>query len=144
MRLIRVLSLTLVTAGVSLVAAQAFAQSPDGRVAGVVRDSSGATVPGANVTVTNDQTGATQSAVSGPDGSFSVTGLAPGDYTVEVQLRGFGTSKAKVKVAAGGVASTEFTLSARLEEEIVVTGTRADPRTVTESVAPIDVLSARE
>lgn len=144
MRLIRVLSLTLMAAGVSFAAAPAFAQSADGRVAGVVRDSSGATVPGASITVTNDQTRASQSAVSGPDGSYSVTGLAPGDYTVEVQLRGFGTSKAKVQVAAGGVGTTEFTLSTRLEEEIVVTGTRADPRTATESVAPIDVLSARE
>ena len=99
-------------------------RSPDGRVTGVVRDSSGAAVPGATVTVTNDQTGASQSAVSGPDGTFSVTGLAPGDYTVEVQLRGFGTSKQKVKVTAGGVGAADFSLSARLEEEVVVTGTR--------------------
>lgn len=144
MRLLRALSLMLMTAGVSLLAAQAFAQSPDGRVAGVVRDSSGATVPGATVTVRNDQTSASKTAVSGPDGSFSVTGLPPGDYTVEVQLRGFGTSTQKVKVAAGGSATTEFSLSARLEEEVVVTGTRAEARTATESVAPIDVLSARE
>src|SRR3989304_1486288 len=73
MRLIRALSLTLMTAAVSLAAAPAFAQSAARRVAGVVRDSSGATVPGAAITVTNDQTRASQSAVSGPDGSFSVT-----------------------------------------------------------------------
>src|SRR5687768_6438351 len=92
MRLIRAFALTLMTAAVSLGATVAFAQS-DGRATGVVRDSSGAAVPGANVTVTNDQTGASQTAVSGPDGTFTVTGLAPGDYTVEVQLRGFGTSR---------------------------------------------------
>src|SRR5688572_31346694 len=136
MRLIRVLS--LMTAGVILVAAQAFAQSTDGRVTGVVRDSSGATVPGATVTVTNDQTGASQTAVSGADGAFSVTGLPAGSYTIQVELRGFGTSRATVTVAAGAEATSEFTLSARLSEEVVVTGTRAEPRTVTESVAPID------
>ena len=144
MRLIRVLSLMLLTVGVSLAAGLAFAQSSDGRVAGVVRDSSGAAVPGATVAVRNDQTGASQSTVSGADGSYSVTGLAPGDYTVEVQLRGFGTSKEKVKVSGGGVSTTDFSLSARLEEEVVVTGTRAEPRTATESMAPIDVLSAKE
>jgi iron complex outermembrane receptor protein len=128
----------------TLAAGLAFAQSPDGRVTGVVRDSSGAAVPGATVTITNDQTGASQSAVSGPDGSYSVTALAPGDYTVEVQLRGFGTSKHKVKVAAGGAGTADFSLSAKLEEEVVVTGTRAEPRTVTESMAPVDVLSAKE
>ncbi len=144
MRLIRAFSLMLITVGVSLFAGPAFTQSSAGSVTGVVHDSSGAAVPGATVTVKNDQTGASQSAVSGPDGSFSVTGLAPGDYTVEVQLRGFGTSQQKVKVAAGGVSAAEFSLSARLEEEVVVTGTRAEPRTVTESMAPIDVLSAKE
>jgi iron complex outermembrane recepter protein len=144
LRLIRALCFSLMTVAVSFLAAPAFAQSPDGSVAGVVRDSSAAAVPGATVTVTNDQTGASQTAVSGPDGAYSVTGLAPGAYTVEVQLRGFGSSKHKVQVAAGTAGTADFSLAARLEEEIVVTGTRADPRTATESMAPIDVLSARE
>jgi iron complex outermembrane recepter protein len=143
-RLIRAVSLALMTAGVSLLATHVLAQSTDGRATGVVRDSSGAAVPGAAVTVTNDTTGASQSAVTGPDGSFSVTGLAAGAYTVEVQLRGFGTSRQKVQVAEGGAATTEFTLSASLNEEVFVTGSRAEARTVTESMAPIDVLSAKE
>ncbi|HLA79130.1 MAG TPA: TonB-dependent receptor [Vicinamibacteria bacterium] len=143
MRLRHVLSAMLMTAA-SLVAAQGFAQSTDGRVAGVVRDSSGAAVPGASLTVTNDQTGASQSAVSGPDGSYSVTGLAAGDYTVEVQLRSFGTAKHKVRVVSGGVGTADFTLAAKLEEEVFVTGSRTAPRSTTESMAPIDVLSARE
>lgn len=143
MRLIRVLMVTLMAAGLGLAVTPAFAQS-DGRVAGVVRDSSGAAVPGATVTVTNDQTNASQSTVSGADGTYSVTGLAPGNYTLEVKLRGFGASQQKVKVTAASVGAADFSLSARLEEEVVVTGTRAEPRTATESMAPIDVLSAKE
>jgi iron complex outermembrane receptor protein len=73
-----------------------------------------------------------------------VTGLAAGNYTVTVQLRGFGTSKLKVQLAAGGLGAADFSLSARLEEEVFVTGSRTEPRTTTESMAPIDVLSARE
>jgi iron complex outermembrane recepter protein len=142
-RLTRAFLVTLITAGLSLAAGQGFAQSPDGRFTGVVRDSSGAAVPGANVTVTNE-TGASQSTVSGPDGSFSVTGLVPGSYTVEVQLRGFGTTKQTVQVTAGAAATAEFSLAAKLEEEVVVTGSRAEARTTTESLAPIDVLTARE
>lgn len=144
MRLIRPLMATLIAAALSFAAASTSAQTADGRLAGVVRDSSGAAVPGATVTVTNDQTGASQSTVSGGDGTFAVTGLAPGGYSVEVKLRGFGTSRQKVTLAAGTPASVEFSLSARMEEELVVTGTRAEPRTVTESTAPIDVLSAKE
>src|SRR5687768_16000288 len=108
MRLIRALSLVLLTVAASFAAGASFAQSADGTVSGVVRDSSGAAVPGATVTVTNDQTKASQTGVSGADGSFSMTGLAAGDYTVEVQLRGFGTTSHKVQVAAGGVGTADF------------------------------------
>ena len=142
MRLPRALSLTLV-ASLVLAALPAFAQST-GRVTGVVRDTSGGAVPGATVTVTNDATGTAQTAVSGPDGSFAVADLPAGAYTVEVQLRGFGTTKEKVTIAEGAAGTVEFSLAARLEEELVVTGTRGEARTVTESTAPIDVLSAKE
>ena len=143
LRLIRPFLVTLMAVVLSLAATATFAQS-DGRLTGIVKDSSGAAVPGAEVTVTNDQTGASQSTISGGDGSFAVSGLAAGAYTVEVKLRGFGSSKEKVNVAAGAAATAEFTLSARLEEEVVVTGTRGEARTTTESMAPIDVLSAKE
>lgn len=132
------------TTAVVLMAASAGAQSAEGRLAGVVRDSSGAAVPGAAVTVTNDRTRAAQSTVSRPDGTFSVSGLAAGDYTVEVQLRGFGPSKQQVKVAQGAPVQVEFTLSASLEEEIVVIGSRGEARSTVETMAPVDVLSARE
>ena len=143
MRLRQALSLVLLTA-LSFVPAQAFAQSTDGRVAGVVRDASGAAVPGANITVTNDATGAAKTTVSGPDGSYSVTGLAPGSYTVAVQLRSFGASTQKVEVAVDRPGAADFALEAKLEEEVFVTGTRTEPRSVTESTAPIDVLSSKE
>ncbi len=135
--------LFLAAIAVVLAVSTAWAQS-EGRINGVVRDPSGAAVPGANIKVTNDQTRASQSTVSGADGSYSVPGLAAGDYTVEVQLRGFGTSKQKVKVVAGDAPAADFSLEAKLEEAIVVTGSRADPRSATESTAPIDVLSARD
>jgi iron complex outermembrane receptor protein len=127
-----------------LLAAQPLLAQATGRVTGVVRDTTGAAVPGANVTVKNDATGDTKTTVSGPDGSFAVEGLAAGAYTVEVQLRGFGTTREKVTVAEGTAGTVEFSLSARLEEELVVTGTRGEARTATESTAPIDVLSAKE
>lgn len=145
MRMTRLFSLTLLTAAMSIAGGHALAQSPaaDARVDGVVRDSTGGTLPGVTVTVSNSS-GVSRTAVSGGDGSFSVTGLAPGAYTVTVQLRGFGTTTQRVEVAAGGVGTANFSLEARMQEEVFVTGTRTEPRSTAESMAPIDVLSAGE
>jgi len=58
-------------------------------LSGVITDSSQAAVPGATITITNKQSGATRTAVSGSDGSYSVPDLEPGRYTVVIELSGF-------------------------------------------------------
>jgi hypothetical protein len=65
------------------------AQERFGGIAGVVVDPSKAAVPGATITVTNSQTGAVRTTVSGPDGSFRISDLDPGRYNVVVELQGF-------------------------------------------------------
>ncbi len=65
------------------------AQERFGGLSGVVTDSSQAAIPGATITITNKQSGAIRSAVSGSDGSYSVPDLEPGRYTVVIELSGF-------------------------------------------------------
>jgi plastocyanin len=48
-------------------------------------------------------------AVTGPDGSFSIKNLPAGDYTLAAWHERFGTQEFKVKVAAGGAATANFT-----------------------------------
>ena len=48
-------------------------------------------------------------AVTGADGSFSIKGLPAGEYTMAAWHERFGTQEFKVKVAAGGAASANFT-----------------------------------
>ena len=67
----------------------AAAQERFGGLAGVVTDSSQAPVPGATITVTNKQTGASRTVVSGADGVYRITDLEPGRYSVSVELQGF-------------------------------------------------------
>jgi hypothetical protein len=67
----------------------AFAQERFGGLSGVVTDPSGSPVPGATITVTNKQTGAVRTVVSGSDGSYRIPDLEPGRYTVAVELSGF-------------------------------------------------------
>ena len=52
-------------------------------------------------------------AVSGPDGSFTIDGVPPGSYTVEVWHERLGTKEMNVTVAEGATAEANFTLAAQ-------------------------------
>jgi len=65
------------------------AQETTGAITGVVRDSSGAVVPGASVTIKNTNTGAERNVVTGAQGEFSAALLAVGTYEVVVKKPGF-------------------------------------------------------
>jgi hypothetical protein len=60
-----------------------------GALTGTITDSTGALVPGAKVTVTNQGTHQAASATSTEKGSYDVENLPDGDYTISVALPGF-------------------------------------------------------
>ena len=60
-----------------------------GAIAGLIADESGAVLPGVTVEVTSTATGVTRTAVTGPDGYYSVPHLQPGTYDVKGSLTGF-------------------------------------------------------
>ncbi|MGH9838649.1 MAG: carboxypeptidase-like regulatory domain-containing protein [Blastocatellia bacterium] len=61
---------------------RASAQSVVGRISGTVTDASGATVSGASVTITNDETKLTRGATTDENGFYIVTNLPAGNYSV--------------------------------------------------------------
>jgi len=65
------------------------AQTATGTILGNVKDKSGATVPGATVTATNINTGASRTATTDADGQYTVPLLPVGNYQVQVELPGF-------------------------------------------------------
>lgn len=65
-----------------LCAAALGAQAPTGRITGVVHDARGVPLASASVGVRNTATGARRSTFTAADGSFGVTGLVPGAYSV--------------------------------------------------------------
>ena len=88
-------------------------------IAGTVTDSSGAVVPGVQVTVTNQATGVVQVVATNNSGYYVADTLLPGDYSVSTKKNGFKTQVLKdihldpgqrrgqdVKLAVGEVAST--------------------------------------
>ncbi len=106
------------------VAGPARAQTDNGRILGIVKDPSGAVVPGATVVLINDQTGDTREAFANATGRYSFLGLKPALYTLKAQLSGFQTAEFKAqKVSAGQEVNLDFSLrQANLSETIEVVG----------------------
>jgi iron complex outermembrane recepter protein len=112
---------------VALLPAAAMAQIASGTITGLVRDSSGAAIPGATVRVINEGTGATVQAVSNESGSYRADPLAPGRYRLETTLDGFDTAVRQVVLEVGQTAVIEVTLTpARITEGVIVTARRIE------------------
>jgi hypothetical protein len=60
-----------------------------GTITGTVYDNTGAVIPGANVTITEQATQSVRTTVSDSAGYFAFPSLAPGTYTVKVAAKGF-------------------------------------------------------
>ena len=83
-----------------------------GQIAGEVRDSSGATVPIASVTVTNTETNLTRSTETNSAGLYSFPDLTPGMYSVRVVMAGFDTIiKSNIQLQVQQAARVDFTLA---------------------------------
>ena len=63
--------------------------STTGNITGTVRDPQGATVPKAEVTITEEKTGATRTLTATEDGFYNATSLPAGIYTVSSAPSGF-------------------------------------------------------
>jgi len=70
----------------------ATAQVSGGMIVGTVRDTSGAIIPGAEVTITNNATGIVNTITTNQSGLYRVPNLIPGTYQVTASARGFGTT----------------------------------------------------
>jgi Carboxypeptidase regulatory-like domain len=66
-----------------------FGQAVGGRIAGSVKDETGAVIPGSNVTLTNLATGVTQAATSNDSGIFNFPTVSIGQYKLDVTAAGF-------------------------------------------------------
>src|SRR6266516_70430 len=98
-----------------------------GGITGEVRDSTGAVVPGVNVTIVNTATNASRSAVSNESGVYSFPSLAPGVYNLRAAKQGFMSSTAaniEVQVQANVRLDLEMTVGS-VSETIEVTASVA-------------------
>ncbi len=101
----------------------AFAQQR-GSISGKVLDPDGLALPGATVTVREQQTGFTRTVVTAETGAYSVVNLEPGVYQVTVEMVGLaGPAHPPVTLTAGSILTAELKmLVAGVREEVTVTG----------------------
>ncbi|MGZ8866930.1 MAG: outer membrane beta-barrel protein, partial [Thermoanaerobaculia bacterium] len=81
------------------------------RIEGIVTDNTGAPLPGATVTALHVETNQSRVAVTGSDGSYTITPLAVGDYRVSVELSGFRSSVTPLRLRVNQVARIDVPLA---------------------------------
>src|SRR5689334_4135379 len=87
--------LSIVTMMMLLCGALANAQVATGTISGTVQDSTGAVLPGAKVTVQNEETGISRTLNADAAGRYSAPSLNPGVYRVSASAEGFQTEDRK-------------------------------------------------
>jgi len=98
----------------------AFGQATSGNIAGAVKDSTGAALPQASITVTNESTGATSTATSNGSGEFLIQNLPAANYDIKATATGFTPSVVKgIHVALSTTATANITLSVGTQTQSV-------------------------
>src|SRR5688572_19200869 len=138
----RTTRLTLLVLAFGLVLPVAvFAQTGAASLTGIVTDQSGAAIPGATVTATNQATNVAYTAVSNEAGNYTITSLPVGSYIVKAELSSFKTAATRpIQMEAMQIGRIDFKMEVGgLEETVEVTG--ETPVLQTESATVGEVIS---
>ena len=108
---------------VALVALPVAAQEQRASIEGVVKDASGAVLPGVTVEAKNLSVGAVVNTTTDANGAYRFPALAPGNYEITAALQGFNTAKSQpVRLALGQLKSIDLSLTVGgVTENVVVT-----------------------
>ena len=121
-----------------LLSVSVLAQVDAGAVRGTVTDPTGAVLASAKVTLTNDATGLSASAVTGPDGAYTFGPVKIGSYTISVEAAGFRKATTHVTVNVQEQARADFRLVAgAITETVEVTAVAPQLQTQDASVGTV-------
>jgi hypothetical protein len=125
--------------GLLLTPVAAFAQTGAASLTGIVTDESGAAVPGATVTATNQATNVDYTAVSNDAGNYTVTSLPVGTYVIKAELSRFKTAATRpVQMEARQIVRVDFKLElGGLEETVEVSSETQVLQTETATVGEV-------
>jgi Carboxypeptidase regulatory-like domain len=120
----RLAAVVLAAVLASVTPLHAQSQAVNGSIEGVVRDATGAVLPGVSVNVANLDTGQQRTLTTNSDGGYRAVLLSLGTYRVKAELQGFKTiERTGVTLSAGQTAVVNFAMEVGGVAEVVsVTG----------------------
>ncbi len=115
------------------------AQVAAGEITGLVKDPAGRAVPGAIVSVSDIATNLRRGVVSNGEGIYTVPGLSPGTYKVEVEWPGFKPLRRMgIRLSTGEKARIDFVLAVGdVREEVTVVADVPSVRAETASLGTV-------
>ena len=126
---------------------QAYAQVAGATLTGTVKDSSGGSIPGAQVAITDVATAVTRTVSAGGAGLYTAPNLLPGIYEVRVTAMGFSTAVQKgVTLTVGAQQVLDFTMQIGQMTQTVEITTEAPTVELTSSElsATVNATTVRE
>ena len=127
-------ALVVVAVLAALFCSRAGAQVDTGTILGTVKDSSGAVIPGANVTVKSTDTGQERKVITSAGGYYSIPNLRIGHYSITSTHEGFKTTTlTDVELHVAQTASLDLVLNVGQVTETVEVTTSVSPLLVTDT-----------
>ncbi len=113
--------------------AVSFAQNATTSLRGVIKDPSGAVVPGATITLFNAATGQKYTATSGSAGNYSFIQITPARYTITVDATGFAEQKKIAELLVNQPATVDFALTVQASNQVVNVSAEAETLNTTDA-----------
>jgi len=131
----------------AVTATPAFTQNLYGTLTGTVTDAQGAHIPGATVTIKDENTGLELSGVTDAEGTYTIRNITGGTYTLKASLTGFKEFvQTGIPITAGGIVRINGRLEIGALSEAVTVTTEAtllktDKADVSVDLRPQDVVN---
>jgi hemoglobin/transferrin/lactoferrin receptor protein len=139
-----VLSLVIALLFPAVLATTVVAQSENGSISGTVKDSAGAAVSGATVSLVRAHT-ILRTTQTSADGKFILDAVAPGSYGVVVTGSGFGSFSSAAQVLPGEKKELNLELEVNpLSEEVVVTAEAGQVSNARTLAQPVNLITEQE
>src|SRR5436190_3160221 len=130
-------TLLLVLTLCAILTPSVYSQPASGRIVGVIKDTSGAVIPGADVSVFDEKTGIERKAKADAAGYYVVTNLAPSTYRIMARGAGLGPSEiAGIPLPVGTERHVDVTVqpASQTTEITVATGDLAQVDTASAAI----------